>query len=161
MKELNQSYQHKRSFTPKLALDFASLMEKQASPVYEKMGIIFPVITSSTVYFIGAQEAASLLEIARALSIPHQLAAQRVKILLKLSIISSSKHISDKRRTNYELTALGREQYTLLIEYLIHAEQIFTKLNAELNIDLMKVLAQVNKSFIERPLFERIFTEKV
>jgi DNA-binding MarR family transcriptional regulator len=157
MKKLELPTRYKRSFTPKLALDFASLMEKQASLVYEKMGIVLPVITSSTVCFIGEQKKASLLEIARALNITHQLAAQRIKILLNLEIISASKDLTDKRRTNYALTVIGQKQNLLLIEYLNHAEQIFVEFNKELGTDLMTLLIQVNKSFTDRSLFKRIF----
>ena len=89
------SFSSRKGYTPKQALDFSSLMEKQAKPVYERMGIIFPVITSSTVNFIAEFKTVSLLEIARGLNIPHQLASQRIKILLKLDIVSPHKDPQD------------------------------------------------------------------
>ncbi|MFQ3191140.1 MAG: conjugal transfer/entry exclusion protein [Paraglaciecola sp.] len=82
---------YKRSFTPKLAWDFASFMEKQAVPVYEQFGLTIPDITSSTLCIIAEYKKASLLEVASALKISHQLAAQRVKTLLQLGIICIEK----------------------------------------------------------------------
>ena len=150
---------YKRSFTPKLAYDFASLIEKQAAPVYEKLGLTIPVITSSTLYVIAEYERASLLEVSSALGVVHQLASLRIKTLLKLGIISTEKDMSDKRRTYYSLTAKGRAQNMLLNEYLIKAEHAFLELNRELDIDVMKLLEQVNQSFAKQSLYQRIFDE--
>ena len=160
VKELNLPQRYKRSFTPKLAWDFASVMEKQAAPVYGKLGLEIPVITSSTLCLIAEQKQASLLEVARALGITHQLAAQRVKTLLQLDIIFADKDKSDKRRTNYALTAKGQKQNTLLGQYLRQAEQAFLELNEELNIDLMLLLEKVNTCFAKRSLGQRIFKEE-
>lgn len=149
-----------RGFTPKLAMDFASIMEKQARPVYESIGIIFPVITSSTVNFIGKNQSASLLDVARALDVPHQLAAQRIKNLLKLNIIFPHKDTEDKRKTNYQLTEFGKTQSELLNLYLSKADNVFSDLNDEIGVDFMELLQQVNESFIARDLFQRIFSEE-
>lgn len=149
-----------RGFTPKLAMDFASIMEKQAKPVYESIGIVFPVITSSTVSVIDKNQSASLLDVARALDVPHQLAAQRIKKLLKLNIISPHKDIEDKRKTYYQLTEFGKTQSELLNFYLSKADNVFSDLNDEIGIDFMALLQQVNESFKARDLFQRIFSEE-
>lgn len=159
MNNLSLPLRYKRSFTPKLALDFASKMEKQAAPVYQQLGLIIPVITSSTLCFIADHKKTSLLEIARALTIPHQLAAQRVKILLQLELIIAEKDPNDKRRTNYILTTQGHKQNKLLDQYLLLAEQAFIELNQELELDLMLVLEQVNSCFAKRSLLERMLNK--
>ena len=156
MKELSLYKSYGYSFMPKLAFDFVSMIEKQAGVVYQSMGLIIPVITSSTLVLIATQQKASLLEIARRLDIPHQLAAQRVKTLLKLQVISADKDNSDKRRTNYQLTAMGQQQHQLLLTYLQHADKVFAALTIELGVDLMAVLTAANSSFVERPLTSRI-----
>lgn len=147
----------RRGFTPKLALDFASLIEKQAKPVYERMGLIIPVITSSTVVALMEHETLSLLDIARYLEVPHQLASQRVKALLKLNVISAFKDSSDKRKTNYQLTEIGIEQGNILMDYLNQADLVFEELNKELGLDLKSFLTQLNKSFEATTLEQRIF----
>ena len=156
MKELSLYKNYGHSFLPKLAFDFVSMVEKQAGAVYQDMGLVIPVITSSTLVLIANQEKASLLEIARGLGIPHQLAAQRVKALLKLHVIDADKDNADKRRTNYQLTASGNQQHQLLLTYLSHADKVFAALTEEFGVDLMAVLTAVNKSFAERPLASRI-----
>lgn len=145
---------------PKLAFDFASLIERQAKPVYERMGLVIPVITSSTVAFIVENKTASLLDIARGLSITHQLAAQRVKLLLKLEIIQAFKDTKDKRKTNYQLTQLGIEQSKILSSYLTKVSLVFEQLNEELGCDLMELLLKVNKSFQVNSLENRLFKEE-
>ncbi|WP_462152242.1 hypothetical protein [Pseudoalteromonas xiamenensis] len=161
MKEqsLYESYGH--SFMPKQAFDFVSLIEKQAGVVFQWMGLIIPVITASTLTLIAEKKSISLLEIARGLGIPHQLAAQRVKTLLKLNIIVGDKDESDKRRTNYQLTPLGEQQNHLLINYLFHADRVFSALTEEIGVDLMAALKAANQSFEERPLTERISEGRV
>jgi len=159
MKNYRCSVTQRQGFTPKLALDFVTLMEKQAKPAYERMGLIIPVISTSTVIFILESQEASLLDIARGLGITHQLAAQRIKTLTKLGIICAHKDTNDKRRTNYRLTKLGFEQSQLLITYLQKADQVFKDLNEELGLDLMHVLKQVCGSFELNSLADRIFKE--
>lgn len=147
----------KKGFMPKLANDFASLIEKQAKPVYQTMGLVIPVITSSTVVFIFENKTVSLLDIARGLEITHQLASQRVKILLKLGIIQAFKDTNDKRKTNYQLTEFGIEQSKILSSYLEKASLVFSELNEELGCDFMELLFKVNKSFQVNSLESRIF----
>ncbi|TPH13980.1 hypothetical protein [Litorilituus lipolyticus] len=147
----------RRGFTPKLALDFSSLIEKQAKPVYERMGLMIPVITSSTVVFFIEHKTASLLDIARYLDIPHQLASQRVKALLKRNVICAYKDTSDKRKTNYQLTEFGIEQGNILMDYLDKADFVFEELNNELGLDLKSLLTLLNKSFEITTLEQRVF----
>ncbi len=156
MKDMHLYKNYGHSFLPKLAFDFVSMIEKQAGIVYKQMELIIPVITSSTLILIADQGTASLLEIARGLGIPHQLAAQRVKALLKLQVIVADKDSADKRRTNYQLTTLGTQQHQVLLTYLEHADKVFAALTEEFGVDLMEVLSAVNKSFVERPLANRI-----
>lgn len=150
----------RRGFTPKLALDFSSLIEKQAKPVYEQVGLIIPVITSSTVVVLIEREAASLLDIARELDIPHQLVSQRVKALLKLSVICAYKDPHDKRKTNYQLTEFGIAQGNILMDYLDQADLVFEELNNELGLDLKSILKQLNKSFELTTLEQRFFKDR-
>ncbi|WP_448568044.1 hypothetical protein [Thalassotalea ganghwensis] len=147
-------------FLPKEAFDFASLMEKQAKPVYEEMGIVIPVITTSTLVLIQQLKVASLLDIARGLNISHQLAAQRIKSLMKLQLLYAEKDVSDKRKTNYSLTELGEAQAQLVSAYLDQADQVFAELNIEFGRDLMKLLKQVNQSFVKKTLQQRIYSEE-
>ncbi|WP_124748957.1 winged helix-turn-helix transcriptional regulator [Alteromonas facilis] len=147
----------RQGFMPKAALDFASMMENQAKPVYQRMGITIPVITTSTIMFIQQHREASLLDIARGLDISHQLAAQRVKTLLKLEVIVAQKDSSDKRKTNYSLTELGEAQCELIEAYMQRADAVFKQINDELGFDLQKVLINLSDSFHSRSLLTRFF----
>lgn len=148
------------AFTPKAALDFAFLIEKQAEQVYEKFGIRFPVIASSTMHFIGLAKEASLADVAKALEIPHQLAAQRIKLLLELEMIQSRADELDKRRTLYSFTKIGKRQYLLLDRYLESADKVFLKLNESIGTNLLDSLQAAKRAFIDSSLEERILNEE-
>jgi DNA-binding MarR family transcriptional regulator len=158
MSYLQKNSSNSHAFTPKAALDFAFLIEKQAEQVYGRFDIRFPVITSSTMHFIGLTKEASLADVAKALEIPHQLASQRIKLLLELEMIQSRADEQDKRRTLYSLTKLGKRQYILLEKYLESAEQVFQKLNEALGINLLDCLQEAKRAFIDSSLNERILS---
>lgn len=160
MNDYQKSLKENYAFTPKAALDFAFLIEKQAESVYKKLGIHFPVITSSTVHHIGTAKEASLVEIARALEISHQLTSQRVKTLIDLDIIEANKDSQDKRRTVYSLTRSGKRQFTKLCDYLDKAEAVFVELNQELEVDFLELLKRAKLAFLERTIYQRIFSEE-
>ncbi len=124
------------------------------------MGLILPVITSSTAVVLIQGETASLLDIARDLWIPHQLASQRVKALLKLNVICAYKDPHDKRKTNYQLTEFGIEQGNILMDKLDKADLVFEELNNELGLELKSLLNQLNKSFELTTLEQRIFKDR-
>lgn len=153
--EFKQSMEQNRAFTAKRVFDLHLLILKQAEDVYVSRGMIFPVAVSSVILFLSTAKRASLTEISKALGQPHQLIAQRVKILVKLALISGVQDPDDKRRTVYEFTEAGLSQRDLLIDYCSEAEVAFGDLSNELGVDLHEVLdkackALENKSFAVR-----------
>ena len=143
------------AFTPKMALEFAMLSQKQAESVYEKEGITFPVSASSTVLYLTKVKSASLLQIARALNHSHQLIAQRLKTLSKLELIDSMPDPDDGRRTAYQLTRQGREVSARLQTYLDVAGDVFEALSEEIGLDLLSVLRAAVTALEETPLAHR------
>lgn len=134
------------AFMAKRVFDLHLLILKQAEEVYSNKGICFPVAVSSVMLFLSSIDAASLAQISRAMGQPHQLIAQRIKILLKLALIEGQQDKNDKRRTLYKLTPLGKEQGQLLDEYCIEAAQAFNHLSAELDVDLHDILDKACKA---------------
>lgn len=137
-----QSLKHNRAFTAKLLFDLHLLITEQAADVYRDMGIIFPVSVSSTVLYLNSVEQASLTQIAKALSQPHQLISQRIKTLLKLDLLVKSSDKVDKRRTFYSLSSVGKQQGKLLKEYCYGAEVAFNNISEEIGVDLHELLNQ-------------------
>ena len=62
----------------------------QGNDMLDAAGIEFPSRTVSTVLFVGENEPTSTADIARALGQPHQLATQRVDLLIQIGIIESA-----------------------------------------------------------------------
>lgn len=143
------------AFLPKMALDFALLTARQAESVYERAGIDFPVSVSSTVLFLARVKTASLVEIARALGQPHQLIAQRIKILVKLDLIESEPDPEDGRRIVYSLTRSGKAQSVKLLKYCDEAAVVFAKLCKEIGADLLPALSAAVDALQEKPLLRR------
>jgi hypothetical protein len=65
----------------------------QGNDMLEAAGIRFPSRAVSTVLFVGENEPTSTADIARALAQPHQLATQRVDLLIQLGILERMKAI--------------------------------------------------------------------
>lgn len=148
------------AFTAKMALDFALLVSRQAESVYERKGITFPVTVSSTVLYLTGVNTASLVEIARALGHPHQLIAQRLKILLKLELIKCAPDPNDRRRTVYSLTKEGSRQSVRLRKYCGEAAKVFSDLSDEIGVDLLSALGAAVSSLQQTPLSRRFKATK-
>lgn len=114
----------------------AELIVGQGTDMLEAAGITFPSRAVSTVLFVGEHEPTSTADIARALGQPHQVATQRVDLLIQLSIIERINDPDDGRRKLLRLTPEGRDQFTVLTERLEKAGQAFEALYAEIGCDL-------------------------
>lgn len=143
------------AFMAKRALDFANLVGRQAEPVYERMGMTFPVIASSTLLCILQAGSASQVEIARNLNIPHQSAGQKLAILRKLGLVSLSSDPRDARRKPYVLTEFGKAQGDILIAYREAAAEVFTSLSHQIGVDLLDALNRAVAALEGQPLTVR------
>lgn len=129
---------------------------EQELEIYELRGIIFPVRASSTVEMIFRKPGISLSDIARALDVPHQLIAQRTKILLKMSLIEKRADPSDGRRSGFYLTSTGRSQVKLLHICVEDISKIYTELYKEIDCDLPNKLISAIEALEKRPLIQRL-----
>jgi DNA-binding MarR family transcriptional regulator len=159
-KEFKSSISVNKAFMAKRVFDLYLLILKQAEEVYQNKGMLFPVIVSSTILFLASVKSASLSQTAKALGQPHQLIAQRIKILLKLKMISSSPDINDKRRTLYKLTGLGKKQGALLDDYCLEAAVAFNDLSGELGLDLHQLLNQACEALEQKSFAQRFPSHK-
>lgn len=143
------------AFVAKSVFDLHCLIQGQSEELYIKKEMGFPVWASSALLFLSGVENASIMQIAQALNLSHQLASQRVKILLKLELVDGVQDDNDKRRTLYHLTPKGQEKSEILNLYCLDAAQAFRDLSDEIDVDIQSVLnsaitALQNKSFGKR-----------
>lgn len=144
-----------KAYTAKKLLDLSYLIQSQVSQVYRQKGMIFPVICSSALLFLSRHGPASVTEVAKALEHPHQTVAQHFKTLGKLGIVQNQKDPLDKRRSEYFLTEIGKDQAARLELYNVEAADVFTGLDGDLGQDLGQILDAGRDSLLQKSMADR------
>jgi len=129
---------------------------EQESEIYEMRGIVFPVRASSTFEMIKRKPGISLSEIGRALGFPHQLVAQRIRILSEMSLIEKRADPEDRRRSGFFLTQSGKRQAKLLQSCVEDIFQVYADLNEEIGCDLADKLISAITALENRPIIQRM-----
>ncbi|TPH13975.1 MarR family winged helix-turn-helix transcriptional regulator [Litorilituus lipolyticus] len=128
------------AFLAKSVFDLHCLIQNQSEELYVEKEMGFPVWASSALMFLASVKRASIMQISQALNLSHQLASQRIKIMLKLELVEGIKDDDDKRRTLYHLTSKGQEKSAVLDLYCKDAAQAFQDLSNEVGVDIQQVL---------------------
>ena len=150
-----ESQAMKTAYVGKRAKDFNYLITAQAESVYRARGIVFPVVVSSTIYYLYRNGPAAMADIAKALEHPHQTIAQHAATLTKCGLIEKRADKNDRRRSLFYLTRRGKEQAQRLEDLSSEAAQVFGELFEELGIDVAAVLEAAQEALKSRPLIDR------
>ena len=134
----------------------AEVIVAQGNEMLESAGIQFPSRAVSTVLFVGENEPASTADIARALGQPHQLATQRVDLLVQLGILERIGDPDDARRKLLRLTPAGQAQFRILTDQLDKAGQAFSAMFAEIGCDLAAATLRAAAALEQTPLITRM-----
>tara|TARA_R110000782_G_C14795521_1_gene411324 strand:- start:1321 stop:1806 length:486 start_codon:yes stop_codon:yes gene_type:complete len=132
------------------------LIVAQGNDMLDAAGITFPSRAVSTVLFIGEHQPTSTADIARALGQPHQVATQRVDLLIQFGIVERVDDPEDGRRKLLRLTGKGADQFRTLTARLAKAGQAFEALFAEIGCDLPAVLQRAADALRAAPLLTRM-----
>ena len=135
------------------------LVEKiadQGATLLKSANILIPPRTISTVLMIGELEDVTAADIANALDQPHQLATQRIGILIELGLVTKRPHATDSRRKVLELTFEGRRQYNKMTDMLENIRTAMLALYDELGCDLANIAVKAVNALDDSPLIERI-----
>jgi DNA-binding MarR family transcriptional regulator len=116
-----------------------NLIMEQGQELLREAGVGFPSRAASTVLLLGERGQLSAAEIAKELGQPHQLATQRIDLLIDLGIVARVSDPDDARRKVLSLTANGKKQFQRLKKCLVRAELVFAELFAEIGCDLSAV----------------------
>jgi len=116
----------------------AELIVAQGNDMLDAAGIIFPSRAVSTVLFIGKHQPTSTADIARALGQPHQVATQRVDLLIQLGIVERIDDPDDRCRKLLRLTRQGTAQFDVLTARLAKAGLAFEALSDELGLQPLR-----------------------
>jgi len=132
------------------------LIVAQGNDMLDAAGITFPSRAVSTVLYIGEHQPTSTADIARALGQPHQVATQRVDILIRLGIVERVDDPDDGRRKLLRLTRQGKNQFQILTAKLAKASQVFGALFDEIGCDLPAVIQRATESLLGTSLLSRM-----
>jgi len=149
-----------RVYLGKAAMDFGDLVVRQVGPVYEKLGLSFPVAASSTIHAIGLHGPIPQAEIARQLGYSHQLVGQKLKALTDKALIDARNSPEDARIKLYELTREGRRQFEIYSRFRESAADVFGELYDEIGIDLAAAFERASQALDARPLEQRFASRK-
>ncbi len=144
------------AFLSNKLLRLVETIADQGEVLLDSAGIRIPPRAISTVLMIGEVDNVTAADIASALDQPHQLATQRITLLIELGLIARTPHATDNRRKVLKLTKEGQAQYTLLMDMLGHIRAAMDALYEELGCNLADIAAKAVDALNERPLIDRI-----
>lgn len=134
----------------------SELIIEQGTNIVESYGITTPTTAISSIYFLMAQNKATVADLAEALEVTHQMATQRVNVLEKLGLVFRKSNPEDKRAKTIHLTEIGIEEGKKLRPITEKINIAFELLNEQIGCDLMAKIRQTEIALIEKPLKQRI-----
>ena len=132
------------------------MIARQGDDLLADAGIIIPSRAVSCILLVGDRQQVSAADIAAALEQPHQLATQRIEVLIKLGVLERSVDPADRRRKTLSLTPKGEDQYHRLYRRLGEVEQAFAGLFKEIDNDLTVMVGRAMEALERTPLLARI-----
>jgi DNA-binding MarR family transcriptional regulator len=144
------------AFLSNKLLRLVETIADQGAVLLGSAGIAVPPRAISTVLMIGEVGDVTAADIASSLDQPHQLATQRIGLLIELGLVARRPHATDSRRKILELTTQGRAQYNLMIGMLDRIRAAMDALYDELGCDLAEMAVKAVRALQDRPLIERI-----
>ena len=111
---------------------------------------------SSTIMLLHKKGPLSVTELGNMLNMSHQLMGHRIRPLKSLKMIEEFRDPKDGRKVLFNLTSSGRASVKKLEKVMSMAEQAYTDLFTELDIDLYDALKKAKRALIEKPIKQRI-----
>lgn len=136
----------------------SGLISEQGEVFLRDAGITIPSRTVSAVLLIGERGSVSAADIASVLDQPHQVATQRIDLLIKAGIVDRSPDPHDGRRKVLTLTADGHRQFARLQTRLETAAAAFTQLFDEIGCDMLACIERATGALKSKTLQQRAET---
>lgn len=131
------------------------LIAEQSRIVFETMGIVIPVRSSSLMTVLATLGSASAADLARELGASHQLVMQKIPKLIRLGLIQHRSDDADARRRLFQLTADGAAQLAKFEECTVLICAAYAGLSAEVG-DVRHLVDRTTDALNARPLDKRI-----
>jgi len=133
----------------------SDLISEQGNAFFRDVGLVVPVRCNSTILFLHNCGPSSLVEIARALDLPHQLVAQRTSLLEEFSILTRKADPNDQRRRTFHLTRKGKREADRIEQRCRDAIEVFENVNKELGVNLGKILDAAHAALSHQTMLDR------
>ena len=134
----------------------ADLIIAQGSEILADRGLTAPSTALSTIFYLDQNQNTTVASLASALDVSHQMATQRINVLVKLGLVARSSSDADKRAKCVVLTPLGKKEAKQLYPFATEMAQVFEGLEAELDCALTTVIRKAERSLLQRSLKQRL-----
>lgn len=131
-------------------------IDVQGDSSLESSGLPVPSRLASSLMVLRNQAPLSLVDIARLLDMPHQLAAQRVKLLKTLRLIEERPDPDDGRRVLLSLNKRGREQAEAVLKLGDQVAGIYQDIFDEIGVDVFDALVRFREALDRQSLQSRL-----
>jgi DNA-binding MarR family transcriptional regulator len=160
MQTFIDTHEYSESFLGFKLSRLVELIISQGDQVFKAQGLSFPPRAASTVLLISDSESSTTADIARQLQQPHQVATQRVEMLIDLGLIKRTVDPKDARRKKLTLSKRGRDECVLLRKNLKQANSVFDNLYHEIDINLSAAAQRAFDALSQKSLPERFEEEQ-
>jgi len=131
------------------------LIVTQGDALLTEGGVSTPARASSTLLLLDERGPLSAADIARELDQPHQLATQRIDMLIAMGVLNRVADPKDGRRKILVLTKEGEAEIKNLRQYLERADEVFEGLYKDIGLNLSEAALAAIAALTASSLSER------
>jgi DNA-binding MarR family transcriptional regulator len=155
MSEINER-PLRRVFLANSMDQLSALINKQGQQTLREAGVDFSIHAAPIVLLLTKKGPLTAADVAKILSQPHQLVAQRLDALVGLKIVTRVSDTADARRKLLKITPKGRLQLSQLKETLDLIEVVYERIFAKLGCDLAALVLEAADELSREPLADRV-----
>lgn len=134
------------------------LIDEQGNEMLENLGppTLPPSRLSSSLLALQEKGPLALVDLARLLNMPHQLAAQRIALMKTMELIDETPDPGDGRRVLLSLNETGTEMALAVAAASAATSEVFRGIFDEIGIDLFDAILQFRQALDQQSLSDRL-----
>ena len=144
------------AFLAHFARRLADLIIEQSRTNLQDLNLDTPVTAVSTLLFLDKAKSSKVTDVAAALGVSHQMAAQRISTLQKVALIERTTLPNDRRSRLISLTKKGQAEAEALKDFTAKVSQVIVDLETEIDCDLTAALRRAELALLREPIVKRL-----
>lgn len=132
------------------------VIDSQGTDVLNQAAFPYPSRIASTYAVLIKDGPSSLTQIGKRLGMPHQLVAQRAKLMRDLGLVEYEPDPTDGRRTFLKLTVKGSSEAKKLTMTFERVSEIYADIFEEIGTDLFTAILDFRKALENTSLADRL-----